>query len=160
MNYREIIEIITSNCVEYFEQEFKMEVISKKIYLKDIYNIHLDYLTSVISVKGHLNFLLAFSYDEILINKLFQFFTEGVDIDEGEEDLYLEESASEIMNIVVGNATKYLEKRDSLLTLTPPIVFKEAKNIINKKDSQYYNSVIATAFGNMNLYLIIQKEIN
>ena len=158
MNYREIIEIITGNCVEYFEQEFKMEVISKKIYMKDVRNIQLDYLTSIISVKGHINSLFAFSYEEMLINKLFEFFTEGVDIDEGEEDLYLEESASEIMNIVVGNATKYMEKRDSLLTLTTPIVFKEAKNIINKKDTQYYNSVIATPFGNMNLFLIIQKE--
>ena len=158
MKYREIIEIITSNCVDYFEQEFKMEVISKKIYLKDIPSIQLDYLTSIISVKGHLNSLFAFSYDERLINKLFEFFTEEIDIDESERDLYLEESASEIMNIIVGNATKFIEKSDSLLTLTPPIVFKEAKNLINKKDSQYYNSVIATPHGNMNLFLIIQKE--
>lgn len=157
--YREIIEVVTDNCINYFENEFDMDVISKKIFLKDVSKINLDYLTSIITSKGHLPALFAFSYEKPLIDKLFQLFTEGIDVDEDEVDVYLEESACEIMNIVIGNATGSLEKANSLLTLSPPIVLKEAKNLINKKDSEFYNSVISTSCGNVNIYLIIQKEV-
>jgi CheY-specific phosphatase CheX len=155
--YREIIEIITDNCIQYMDKELGIKIISKKIYLHDVSKIHLDYLSSIITLEGHINSLFAFSYEKQLIDKLCLVFTEGLDIDEEEEDIYLEETACEIINIIIGNATAKLEKPDSILRITPPFVIKEAKNLINKKDSRFYHSIIATEHGNLNLYLILQE---
>lgn len=157
-NFRNIVEIIADQSIGYFEDEFKIDVISKKIFLKNISRINLDYLTSIISIKGHIDSLIAFSYEKKLIDKLFQLFTADIEVAEDEVDGYLEESACEIMNIIIGNSTKKMEISDSLLTLSPPIVLKEAKNLINKKNSEFYNSLISTEFGNMNLFLIIQRN--
>jgi len=156
--YREIIEIITDNCIQYMDKELGIKVISKKIYLHDVTRISLDYLSSIVTIEGHINSLLAFSYQRQLIDKLCSVFTEGLDIDEEEEDIYLEETASEISNIIIGNATAKLEKPDSLLRMTPPFVIKEAKNLITKKDARFYHSIIATEQGNLNLYLILQEQ--
>lgn len=156
--YREIIEIITDNCIQYMDKELGVKVISKKIYLHDVSKIRLDYLSSIITLEGHINSLFAFSYEKQLIDTLCSVFTEGLEIDEEEEDVYLEETACEIINTIIGNATAKLEKPDSLLRITPPFVIKEAKNLINKKDSRFYNSIIATEQGNLNLYLILQER--
>ena len=156
--YREIIEIITDNCISYMDKELGIRVVSKKIYLQDVSKISLDYLSSIITLEGHINSLFAFSYEKQLIDKLCSVFTEGLEIDAEEEDIYLEETACEIINIIIGNATSKLERPDSLLRITPPFVIKEAKNLINKKDSKFYHSIIATEQGHLNLYLILQDR--
>lgn len=157
-HFRQIIEIVTDSCINYLDNEFGIEIISKKFYLQDVSKINLDYLSSIITMGGHISSLFAFSFEKQLIDKLYHLFTAELEIAPEEEDIYLEETACEIINIVIGNSTAQLEQPGSLLNMTAPFVIKEAKNLINKKDSKFYHSVIATEVGNLNLYLILQKS--
>lgn len=156
--YRDIIEIITDRCINYLEDEFDIKAISKKIYLYEITKIDLGYLSSIVSLEGHITSLCAFSYEKQLIDKLYTLFTDGIEIAPGEEDIYLEETACEIINTVIGNATAKLGKPDSLLKISPPFVLKEAKKLIIKKNSKFYNSIITTDQGKLNLFLVLQKK--
>lgn len=156
--FRKIIDIITDGCIDYLDSEFGIKAVSKKIYLHEISRINLDYLSSIVTLEGHITSLCAFSYEKQLIDTLYKLFTDGIEIAPDEEDVYLEETACEIINIVIGNATAKLEQPDSLLKVSPPFVLKEAKKLINKKDSKFYNSIITTDIGNLNLFLVLQQE--
>jgi CheY-specific phosphatase CheX len=155
---REIIEVITDNCISYLVDELGIKVVSKKIYLQDVSSINLDYLSSIITLEGHITSKFAFTYEKSLIDALFKILTADIAIDPGEEDIYLEETACEIINIVIGNATAKLEKPQSLLRITPPFVIKEAKHLINKKDSKFFHSIITTEQGHLNLYMVLEQK--
>lgn len=158
-NYcRNVIEIISEECVDFIEEQLGIIPLSKKIYLKDVPKINLSHLTSIVSIKGHITAVIVFSYDKNISDKIFEQFTKDIDVSNEEKDELYAESACEIMNIIVGNSTKNLEVSDSLLSFTPPIIVNEAKSIFNKKDSKYYHSIISTADGNINIYLIIQEN--
>lgn len=158
INIRRLMEVLTDKSVDFLDKELKLSTISKEIFLKDIPRISLDYLTSLITMDGHISALFAFSYEEELINMIFDRYTMDIDVEPDEKDIYLEESAGEIINIIIGNATGEFEIKDSILTFSTPIVLTEAKNLIKKKEAKFYNSTINTEHGKMNIYCIIPKD--
>ncbi|MCX8083591.1 MAG: chemotaxis protein CheX [Calditerrivibrio sp.] len=160
MEYKKIIDIITEKCIDFIEKDLSLNPISKKIYLKDVPKINLNYLTSIMSIKGHITAIVVFSYEKAILDKIFYQFTKELDVKDDEKDELYAESACEVMNIVLGNSTKSLEINDSLLSFSPPLIVNEAKSILNKKDSKYYHSMISTTDGNINIYLIIQDKQN
>jgi len=155
---RQVVEVITSRMVSFLENELGVVVDSKHIYLRDVPLINLGYLTTLVSMDGHISALFVFTYDKPLIETVFTKYTEGIDIAENERDIYLEECAGEIINTVIGNATRDLEQKDSLLTFSPPVVLKEAKNLIKKKNAKFFNAEIHTESGTLNLFYIVPKD--
>ncbi|MCX8031670.1 MAG: chemotaxis protein CheX [Thermodesulfovibrionales bacterium] len=156
--FRNVIDIITANSIKFIEENLKINALSKKIYLRDVPKVNLNYLTSIISIKGQLTSVIVFSYEKNIIDKLFAQFTSDIEIGDNEKDELYAESACEIMNIIIGNSTKSLEDATNILYLSPPIILNEGKSIFNRKDSKYYHSIISTEYGNINIYLIIQNE--
>lgn len=155
---QQVIEVLTSRAVSFLENDLGITAESKHIYLKDVPLISLGHITTLVSMEGHISALFVFSYDQALINDIYKKYTQGMAIDESERDIYMEECAGEITNTVIGNATKDFERQNSLLTFTPPVVLKEAQNLIKKKNTRFYNAEIHTESGILNIFYIVPKE--
>lgn len=151
-----IIDLITENCVRLLEGEFGLEVFKTTTYMKDVVKINHDYLNSFIVLRGHVPSVFAFSYEKRLIDFVFKKFINGIDIDDSEVELYKEECAGEIMNMIIGNSLKDFKNAKSLIKLSPPVVYKGSKNLINKEDTEFYSSKIETSLGKLNIYLLIR----
>jgi len=151
-----IIDLVTENCVRLLEREFSLEVLKTTTYMKDVVKINPDYLNSFIVLRGHVPSVFAFSYEKRLIDFVFKKFINGIDVDDSEVELYKEESAGEIMNMIIGNSLRDFKSAKSLIKLSPPVVHRCSKNLINKEDTEFYCTKIATSRGKLNIYLLIR----
>jgi CheY-like chemotaxis protein len=86
-------------------------------------------------------------------------FTEGLDYPAEEESMYLEETAGELLNIVVGNAADKFAPDDEVVTFSPPIVITEAKSILKNNRATFYAVEMSTTAGMLYIYIIGPKHL-
>jgi CheY-specific phosphatase CheX len=86
-------------------------------------------LTAIVAVGSRAGLYIAYSYDELLIRAVTERFAAGLSILPEEELLYIRETASEVVNIIVGNCTTDLARRGELVTLSPPMLLLGARTI-------------------------------
>jgi len=106
VDVKRLIDAVTNYCVEYLQNDMELEIQGLEYTLQDVKSINLRHLTALVAVGGNLGLYIAFSFDEPVIRHLFNVFTEGLELDDTEEgaDSYVEETAGEILNTVIGNA--------------------------------------------------------
>jgi len=94
-----------------------------------------------------------------LIRYIFKIYTQEIDIPADEQDHYEAETAGDIINIIVGNATQDLSPAGPLITLSPPIIITEAKQIVRAKNAQFFTVKMSTDEGVFNIFFIAPKEL-
>lgn len=151
-----VIESVTENCINLLETEFGLDVFRTTTYMKDVIKITPEYLTSFIVLRGYIPSVFAFSYERTLMDFIFRKISNGLDIEEENIDIYKEDSAGEIMNMIIGNSLRDFQSAKSLIKLSPPVVYRKVKNLINKEDTEFYNSEIVTSKGILSIYLLIK----
>jgi len=156
MGFMKTIDLVVENCIKLLEGEFSLEVLETTTYMKDVVHINHDYLNSFMVLRGYVPSVFAFNYEKRLIEFIFKKFVNGIDIDDSELELYKEECAGEIMNMTIGNSLRDFKNLKSLIKLSPPVVHRGSKNLINKEDTEFYSSQIVTSQGNLNIYLLIR----
>lgn len=156
VGFMKIIDLVTENCVRLLEGEFGLEVFKTTTYMKDVVKINPDYLNSFIVLRGYVPSVFAFSYEKTLIEFIFKKFVNGIDVDATELELYKEESAGEIMNMTIGNSLRDFKSVKSPIKLSPPVVHRGSRNLINKEDTEFYSSKIVTSRGKLHIYLLIR----
>ncbi len=72
---------------------------------------------------------------------------------------YMEETAGEILNIIIGNALADMPKGSSVISLTPPVVLGEAKSIVRHKHAYFYTADISTDLGRMSVMCIGPEDL-
>jgi len=82
-----------------------------------------------VGVGSKAGLYIAFSYDDALIRMLAKLYTAGISVGPDEEELYVGETASDVVNVIVGNITAELAKPEEIITLSPPVLVAGARTI-------------------------------
>lgn len=161
VDVKRLIDAVTNHCVEYVQNDMQLEILGLEYRLQDVKSINLRHLTALVAVGGNLGLYIAFSFDENVIRHLFEQFTEGLDLggDEEETQSYIDETAGEILNTVIGNALADMPRGESVISLTPPVVLGEAKSIIRHKNAYFYTADITMTPGRMSVMCIGPQSI-
>jgi CheY-specific phosphatase CheX len=86
-------------------------------------------MTAMVGVGAQVGLYIAYSYDESLIRSMTKLYTAELQIAPDEEDLYMRETASDVVNVIVGNCTADLAHRGGVITLSPPVLTLGARTI-------------------------------
>lgn len=151
----------------------KILVELSEVFLKSeggIYNIEVSYsandenklelrdITSMIFMEDKLRMTLAFSFDDEMLKYIFKKYSEGLEIEENEYESCIEETAGDMINIVLGRALGMFVKEEILFHLSPPIVINKAQSIARYKDTEYYTVNITSEYGVLSILMIIPGE--
>ena len=152
----ELIEIISTRAASFLRDEMALDIEVYQSSRVPSQRLTLRYLTTVITIGGEINMNVIFSFDETLIEKMFEIYTDELDVEPEERQEYIEETAGDMINIVVGNATADF-KELSAVTLTPPIMISEAKSIAKSKSAEFFVNQLHATYGSMSIFCIGPK---
>ncbi len=160
VDVKRLIDAVTNRCVEYLQDDMNLQVLGMEYDLQDMKVLSLRDLTALVAVGGNLGLYIAFSFDQPVIEHLFEAFTEELDLDNNEEKIeFLEETAGEFINTVIGNALADVPKNETVISLTPPVVLGEAKSIVRHKNAYFYIALIKTSIGNLSVMCIGPEKL-
>ncbi|MEN9437228.1 MAG: hypothetical protein RIR09_1883 [Pseudomonadota bacterium] len=144
----------------FFESEYHVSVIEIDGGAGDLESLTLLDMTAIIGLGGRLNLLVAFSFQESLVNALYARVTEGLGVQPDEVEMYREATAGEVVNTILGHCTIDLQRIDQKgIAMTPPIILDRAKTIRRMKNSVFYTQGMNTAFGRLNISLVGPREL-
>lgn len=155
----QLIESVTRRSVDYLRNEANLDVNQVKNYLQGIKSLTLRDLTSLVSVGGRLGMYIAFSFDMKVIKRIFAMYTAGLDIPEDMESAYIEETAGDVVNMIIGNSLGDLPSNSQAISMTPPLVISEAKSVSRHKDAYLYMSDLSVEGGMVSVLYIGPKEL-
>lgn len=159
MDNRSIVNFILKRAQSFLSEEVFLEPLSTEITCNETNILNLKSITAIQGINSSIGLFVAMSFDAPIIEKICDIMTEGLDIPEEEKDVYVEGTAGEILNIIVGNATSDFQIKGNAIKVSPPIVIKDAKNIIRHRDAYFYTATISTDIGEINLYIVGPKNI-
>ncbi len=158
-NVSSLMQSLVERTTNFLESETDLEISEVQFNDRPVSSLQLSYLTSLISVNSNINMFFAFSFEKQLIFAVLQKLTEDLEYSQEEEDIYLEGSASEMLNIVAGNAAALFAPVGVKVSTSPPIIIKEAKSLSTNKQATYYASQVCTNKGMLYIYLIGPKHL-
>lgn len=154
-----LIAAVTKRSIGFLKEDIEMEVSAIEYNLQDLTSLKLRYLTSLVAVGGNLGMYIAFSFDEPVIRHIFEMFTSDIELDPEDADMYLGDTAGEVINTIIGNALGEMPKGDSVISLTPPVVLSHAKSVSRQKNAYFYTADLQTASGTMSVMCIGPEEL-
>ena len=116
-------------------------------------------LTVIIGVGGGIGLLVALSFPKRLADLLFDRLTGGINIPADEKELYRRDAAAETANVILGHCTADLETCARPISISPPVVLGEEKQIQRAKNAVLHKTAIVTDFGNLDISVIGPKEL-
>jgi len=124
-----VVEVVERRTIDFLRDElgFSVEKISRRLLNEE--SIILREMTAIVGVGSHKGLYIAYSYDASLIAAMTKRFAAELTIAPEEEDLYMRETASEVVNVIVGNCTAELARRGDTVTLSPPVLALGARTI-------------------------------
>lgn len=163
VNTRRLMTVITDGTIRFLKEETALDARENQLKFEDMPRLRLKDLSSLISIGGQLNIYVVFSFEETLINKIFENYTDDLDLDPGldpeERTEYMEETAGEMINIITGNAMVSFQEKGSAIHFSPPIIIPEAKRIVRHKNAKFITSDVDTAHGTMSIFLVGPREL-
>ncbi|MFZ5812921.1 MAG: chemotaxis protein CheX [Thermodesulfobacteriota bacterium] len=154
-----LLQALHRRTVGFLRDELGIPVTGQSQHLDDVQRLNLKHLTSIMSATGDTKLYLAYSFDESLIAKAFEAYSQDLDIPEDERAAYVEETAGDIINIIVGNALADLDAQGRAIGLSPPIVITEAKSILRNRGARFASANLDTPHGGLNIHLIGPGEL-
>lgn len=149
----ELISIISKRTIAFLNDELNIQVKAQDMGLLPLHRLELCYLTTLLTVGGDININVIFSYERKLMEKIFETYTEDLNLLPEERLEYIEETAGEVINIVMGNST--VDFRESkTVNLSPPIVISEAKSIAKSKSSEFFVNHLRTIHGTLTIVCV------
>ena len=155
---KKMVKAVTTRNISYLKNEADLEVIKVTHTLQSLKWLKLRDLTSLVGIGGALGMYIAFSFEKNVIRKIFEVYTQELEVEPEMESAYIEETAGDVVNVIIGNALADLPDNVPSITLTPPIVMSEAKRISRHKDAYFYMSVFLTEYGKMSIMYIGPKD--
>ncbi len=144
----------------HFESEYGIGVTEAESGGGDLDSLTLLGMTAIIGMGGSVNLLIAFSFQEDLIDVLYRRMTHDFDVQPDEVEMYREAAAGEVVNTILGHCTIDLQNLDRpVISLTPPVILDQAKTIRRMKDAVFYTQSLSTVFGRMNISLVGPRDL-
>jgi CheY-specific phosphatase CheX len=111
-------------------------------------------ITAIVGVGSLAGVYIAYSYDVSLIRAMTRKYTSGLEVANDAEELWIRETASDIVNVIVGNSTADLARRGELITLSPPVLMVGARTIQGREDSTIAALTIRFAEGALDVAFV------
>ena len=159
VNIKDLMQSLAQGTQSFLQSEVEVTVTGVDCRYEPVSTLELSYLTSLISVNSCINMFFAFSFEKDLIFFILRQMTQDLDYPKDEEAEYLESAATEMLNIVVGNAAAFFSRGGGRVSFSPPIVIKEAKSIIRTQGTTFYSSVVKTRHGSLYIHLIGPRQL-
>jgi CheY-specific phosphatase CheX len=155
----EVVAATLARTRSYFEEEFGINVIDVSQNRGNIEMLAIHDLTAIVGVGGTVNLLVAFSFEQTLVDALYDRMTADIEVPPGEEELYRGSAAAEIVNTIIGNCTADFQQRDHGISLTPPVILDTAKHIQRMKNAVFMSRALDTEFGRVDINLVGPTEL-
>lgn len=159
MDNQTIVNFIIKRTQNFLIDEANLTLKSTDITCDATNKLTLKNITAIQGINSTIGLFVALSFDDSIIEKVCETMTEGLDISEEEKPIYLEETAGEILNIIVGNATSDFQTKGHAIMMSPPIIIKDAKSLIRHKNAHFYTANLQTDLGDINLYVIGPRDL-
>ena len=88
----------------FLEEEGKTRVLGVYPTGRTLDRIDLRAITAILTVEDRLRLIVAFSFEQSLLESVFKGYAGGIPMKTDEVELLMEETAGDCLNIVVGNA--------------------------------------------------------
>lgn len=124
-----VVKVVEQRTVAFLKEElgFSVEKITRRLHHEE--SVMLRELTAIVGVGSRQGLYIAYSYDESLIRAMTARYAAELAIAPEEESLYMRETASDVVNVIVGNCTADLARRGEIVTLSPPVLALGARTI-------------------------------
>jgi len=152
------MEAVVRRTVLFLADEASIIVGSENYDLTDVQKLELKELTSIITVEDDSKMTLAFTYDRELINEIFNKYSQGLEIEESEVDQYIEETAGDMINIILGNILAEFQQNGRAFALSTPVIVNGAKSIARYKNHEFFTAELVTESGTMAIFCITPGE--
>lgn len=144
----------------YFDTEFALKAASQPVGDGNTEALYLREMTAIVGIGGAIDLYIAFSFEDSLVQELYEKMTAGLQIDPAEEYDMKQATIGEIVNIIMGHSTMDLQGVDKkIISLTPPIVLDFVKTVPKLKNAVFHLRTLATTSGIMDVYLIGPKDL-
>lgn len=156
---KRLMDAVTDRTISFLNQEVDLQISKKTFDLENHLYMKLKSLSSLISIGGKFNAYIVFSFDEELIFQIFKKYTNGLDLPLEDEATDIEETAGEMLNIIIGNTLTLFQDKGEAIYFSPPIVISEAKRIVRCNEAKFFQSSLDTSYGTMSIFLVGPKEL-
>ena len=153
------LNALSTRTVAFFRDELEIAVTNHLFQVDDVQKLDLRHLTAIMSATGALKLYLAYSFDAPLIEAAFTVYTADLEIDEAEREDAIQETAGDIINIIVGNALADIANTGAAIALSPPIILTEAKSVMRHRGAKFASAQLDTAVGQLSIHLIGSGEL-
>lgn len=116
-------------------------------------SVSLHDITAVAGFGVPVGLLIAFSFDQTLLDSILDRTTADMPVPEDERELYLRETAAEVVNTVLGLCTADFELKEVAVSLSPPVVIEGTRNIQRRGDAVFASMEVLTNHGAVSVNL-------
>jgi CheY-specific phosphatase CheX len=124
-----VLKVVEQRTVSFLRDELGLVADRLERKFRHEEHVVLRSLTAMVGVGSQVGLYIAYSYDESLIRAMTKRYTAELTIAPEDEELYMRETASDVVNVIVGNCTADLVQRGGLITLSPPVLMLGARTI-------------------------------
>jgi CheY-specific phosphatase CheX len=124
-----VLKVVEKRTIAFLQSELGLVADEIDRRLRHEECVVLRSITAIVGVGSVAGLYIAYSYDDSLIRAMTKRYTAELSIGPDEEDLYMRETASDVVNVIVGNCTADLAQRGDVITLSPPVLMLGARTI-------------------------------
>ncbi|MFP5259970.1 MAG: chemotaxis protein CheX [Acidobacteriota bacterium] len=154
-----LLDALTRRTRAFFQDELGLATTAAALHFDDVQKLDLRHLTAILSATGQLKLYLAYSFDAKLIEAAFAAYTADLDIAEDEREDAVQETAGDIINIIVGNALADVAATGPAIALSPPIILTEAKSVMRHRGAKFASAELTADVGALAIHLIGPGEL-
>lgn len=156
---KRFIEILITRTEAFFRDELQIAITGRTFQTDDVHKLDLRHITAIMSATGSLKLYLAYSFDASLIEAAFAAYAADLEIGPDEHDDAVQETAGDIINIIVGNALVELADFGQTIALSPPIILTEAKSVMRHRGARFVSAHLDAPQGQCGIHLIGPGEL-
>lgn len=159
LDLKAFLDALTARTAAFFADELGIATAAPVFHSDEVQKLDLRHLTAILSATGQLKLYLAYSFDAALIEAAFATYTADLDIAEEEREDAIQETAGDIINIIVGNALADVAGSGPAIALSPPIILTEAKSVMRHRGAKFASSELTADTGSLAIHLIGPGEL-
>jgi len=149
-----VMQVVEQRTVTFMHDELGLSPASIDRHTHHAKSIVLRPITAIVGVGSRAGLYIAYSYDLSLIRAMTRRYTSGLGVADDAEEVWICETASDVVNVIVGNSTTDLAKRGELITLSPPVLIAGARTIQGHDESTIAALTIAYPEGALDIAFV------
>jgi CheY-specific phosphatase CheX len=138
----------------YLQHELGIKAGVGRVHCDGVHRISLRDFTAMVGIGGHVNALVAVSFDAALMEHVAKTLTDGLDVSDMETEELQSDAAGEVVNTIAGNCTADLYEGGKALSLTPPVTLGKTSSFSRHKGAACCTLTFSTGNGALDLIVI------